>query len=51
MKYDGAEESDVQFKPTSGIRISVTLVSISTGIDHTAMKLTGNIHDPPKDDP
>lgn len=46
MKYDGAEESGVQFELTSGIRISVKLVSISTDIDQTAMKLTGDIHDP-----
>lgn len=46
MKYHGAEESGVQFEITSGIRISVKLVSISTDIDQTAMKLTGDIHDP-----
>lgn len=46
MKYDGAEESGVRFELTSGIRISVKLVSISTDIDQTAMKLTGDIHDP-----
>lgn len=39
-------KSGVKFEITSGIRISVKLVSISTDIDQTAMKLTGDIHDP-----